>query len=1438
MSMPSFLFSSSSFPSSSSDELIPLTVYNWTQWRMQMSRVLRGMGLWEHATGEELKPILSNPASDASRKALSQWRKDESKAIAALLHTCEPGIRSEMQIYARVGSSRTDTDVTAATLWKHMTDKYGKPSVAHVAGITYGMVLRRCTPGEDPVQFASWLQTENNKLEGSKYQYDTGRLAMHLLMSLPDHLDPLRQSFLLKSEDDLKFNDVHAALTTHGHSTRTKGVLDRGVLDTPTPAAAVMATTAIDTQPARQYRCSLHRTDSHSDAECFRQQKDGQISGSGGGRGSGRGSSGGGRGRGKAPTPGASANSCTAYRAQQRHDDEDVDDYLCYISSVQAEPSDALATTTLLSSPPLASTSDGRTVWMVDSGATHHFCSSRDGMTAFRTRTDSVRLGNDQRLAIAGSGHIRVLVHQEGSADRSFTFQNVRYVPGLTVNLLSASCMADHELTTTFGRERAVIRDGRGTTVAVARRDWTGQYTLTTSPVTHPSANATATSKSIAPTLWHRRLAHLGAANTLKLFRRGMVTGTDCDAVAASLGSGTATHRALTCDSCIAGKSHRSPFHTSHSRATAPLQLVHTDLSGPIHGLYSHVIVDDATRILWLRVHTDKTSDTVLSALRHYRAWAEGKQHIAGPHRLLAIRSDNGGEFQSTTARLWYAEHGIESQTTAAHSSASNGVAERMHRTLMDRTRAVLHASGMTERFWTLALQYVAYTTNRSPTAALDNQTPYEAWTGAKPDISGLRPFGCVVLRHVLAAERASTKLSDRGRRCAMVGYTHDRGAYRLWDPIRRQVVVSRDIVEFREDERWADEPSTGRGGPLSVSIPSPPAMTDTTSTSRTDSPSSAPDIDSKDNSDSEDAGDGDESELPVPAHSIPSMQPAPAQPVQVPRQLRDHNPSAGARDVPSAILGSRLRPRNSWAQQSSANYAVQATSARAKALEQYGASRQSEIDAHMKAGTWTITPLPPGANVVGHRFVDTMKLLPDGTYKPKSRLVARGDHQRPGVDFTDTYSPTVRLDALRGISALAAHHDWEFHHMDVKAAYLNGELRELVYMSQPAGFEVVGKEHMVCRLNKAIYGLKQAGRAWNHTIDPALKGIGLDSLTSERCVYLLQSSRHIIILALYVDDLFLFSNSVDELRNYKKKLHSLFEMTDLGEARLVLGMTVTRNRAQRSISFSQQRYVTEMLQRFGGADLNSATTPMEAGLQLVSCPVEEQPTQTEITYYQSAVGALMHAACATRPDISYAVSALSQYSARPSTAHFDALKRVFRYLHGSADQALTYTGTTDTTPRVTAYVDSDYASNPENRRSVTGYAFVLCGGLISWASRRQKTVAQSSVEAEYMAMAEGVKEAIWWRTFLGELSQRSDTPTPIHADNMGAIALARNPEHHARTKHIDVKFHLTRQEVESGTVSLHHVPTQDNTADIFTKPLPKPAHLRHRSALGLTTSA
>ena len=431
---------------------------------------------------------------------------------------------------------------------------------------------------------------------------------------------------------------------------------------------------------------------------------------------------------------------------------------------------------------------------------------------------------------------------------------------------------------------------------------------------------------------------------------------------------------------------------------------------------------------------------------------------------------------------------------------------------------------------------------------------------------------------------------------------------------------------------------------------------------------------------------------------------------------------------------------------------------------------------------------------------------------------------------------------------------------MDVKSAFLNGKLEETVYMTQAEGFVESGKEDWVCLVKKGLYGLKQSGRVWNKTADRLLRRLDFKPLDADRCVYVKTADRllrrldfkpldadrcvyvwqrdgSIVTVSLYVDDLFIFTSRGSGLMGLlKKRLQREFEMTDLGEVKEALGMEISRDRQARTLTVTQRRHTRGILQRAGMTGCAASTTPVAAGTQL--CLPEEgyKATAAETLRYQRALGELNYLVSWTRPDIAFAVSALSKYCSNPSQQHFATLHHLYRYLRGTEEYGMTYRGTGDVTdaPALVIYSDSDFAACRDDRRSVTGYSVHLGGAAVSWLSTRQSTTAQSTVEAEYMSSAEAVKEAIWWRTFLQGLGYGLRSPTVLFSDNQGSIALSKNPDSHRRTKHIDVKYHLLREHVERGTVTVQYVSTKEMPADVLTKGLPPQQHRHCMELLGI----
>lgn len=493
-----------------------------------------------------------------------------------------------------------------------------------------------------------------------------------------------------------------------------------------------------------------------------------------------------------------------------------------------------------------------------------------------------------------------------------------------------------------------------------------------------------------------------------------------------------------------------------------------------------------------------------------------------------------------------------------------------------------------------------------------------------------------------------------------------------------------------------------------------------------------------------------------------------------------------------------------------------------------------TEMDAQRKMETYEEVAPPADANILDCRWVFAEKRGPDGEILlHKARIVAKGFKQVPGVDFNETYAPTMHKASLRTLLALAAYYDMEIHQMDVKAAFLHGELKETIYMRPPNGFPTKTPGH-VWLLKKSLYGLKQAARAWHQKAHDELTKMGFIPTSSDPSVYIkLTPGKLPAIVGTHVDDSLQIVKGVSALSELKARLASTFEMKDLGEARWFLGLEITRDRPRRTITLSQERYTLDILNRFGMAESHSVSTPMAASTRLEKLDAPSDSTTLQL--YQQMLGCLMYAMVCTRPDLAYAVGALSQHSATPGPDHLVAMKRAYRYLSGTRGATLVFDGSIKN-QKLVGYSDSDWAGDPIDRRSIAGHAFLIGNTAISWSSKKQQTVALSSTEGEYMSTTMATCEAIFLRRLCNELGFEQSATT-IFVDNQSAMDLARNPVHHSRTKHIEVRHHFIREKLESGEVTLEYKPTADQTADIFTKPLPAVKFLKFRDDLGIVAS-
>jgi hypothetical protein len=384
--------------------------------------------------------------------------------------------------------------------------------------------------------------------------------------------------------------------------------------------------------------------------------------------------------------------------------------------------------------------------------------------------------------------------------------------------------------------------------------------------------------------------------------------------------------------------------------------------------------------------------------------------------------------------------------------------------------------------------------------------------------------------------------------------------------------------------------------------------------------------------------------------------------------------------------------------------------------------------------------------------------------------------------------------------------------------------------MEQPEGYVNLEHPDYVCKLNKCLYGLKQSAKCWNELLDRHFLESGYTRADADGCLYIKTVDESCVIMGVYVDDFIPISNDIELMKAEKAALRSKFEVVDNGDIAYFLKMSIKRDRENRTLMISQPNYVDTVLSKFGMSECKPAATPMDANGNFDK--LHEGDERFDRSTYQSAIGCLTYLTTSTRPDIAAAVGILSKFMADPGPAHWMGVKRILRYLKGTHDYGLVFTaGNQDA---LLGFSDSDWAGDVVTRRSTSGYVFQLGKSTISWCSKRQQTVAKSSTEAEYVALAMATQEVVWLRRLLSDLHIDISAPTELREDNQGAIDLSRNPKHHGRTKHIDVSFHFTRERIATKEIDVKYVPSTKNLADVMTKPLPRVPFENFRDELGV----
>lgn len=678
-------------------------------------------------------------------------------------------------------------------------------------------------------------------------------------------------------------------------------------------------------------------------------------------------------------------------------------------------------------------------------------------------------------------------------------------------------------------------------------------------------------------------MGHVNCRSLQEMVKRELVTGVSLSQI-----------NNFFCESCQFGKQHRLPFKPRNStRENEVGEFIHADLCGPM----SESSIGGSKYFLLLK--DDRSSFRQVYFLRHkddtFEKFKEFENSVFNRfgYRIKTVRSDNGTEFRNRRMSEYMATQGIALETSAPYVHEQNGRAEREMRTIVESARTMMSERQLPTQLWAEAVNTAVYTLNRCTSSQTEGNTPFELWYKRKPELSHIRIFGSDAFSHIPKEHRK--KWDMKSKRLILVGYQGESSNYRLFDPVTKQIVTARDVIinETLVQNNKNEE--------TKISVP----------------------VDNR----TERKGDIDEPENE--------------------RHMIDPNaPINGDRENTNSSRNDRYNLRDRSSLKKTEKYEACLTmfnepksfqeAISGENSKEWKSAIQEELDAHSKNETWTIIKKPHDCEPIGYKWVFKIKECPsDNSVKFKARLCAKGFSQRAGIDFEEIFSPVVRYDSIRILLAIAAHEDLEIGQFDIETAFLNGKLEENIYMQIPDGVETE-KNGMICKLNRSLYGLKQAARCWNQRFKSVLKELNFKTSQADQCVFYSHFGDEKVYIALYVDDGLILASSRKLLNDVLDSLNERFEMTK-GNTEIYVGMQIRRDRAKKSIFIHQGTYIDRILTYFGMDRAKPVSIPADPHATICTKDNDKIFLNNSIPY-REAVGSLLFLATVSRPDISYAV--------------------------------------------------------------------------------------------------------------------------------------------------------------------------------------------------------
>ncbi|KAF0708817.1 hypothetical protein AaE_013080 [Aphanomyces astaci] len=1083
---------------------------------------------------------------------------------------------------------------------------------------------------------------------------------------------------------------------------------------------------------------------------------------------------------------------------------------------------------------------------IIDSGASSYMTGAKDHLYDVAACDRTIIVANGEVANATTMGKLDIDM-QNGA---KMTLTEVLIIDGMPMTLVSvpALCRRNAACTVSFGQGKCSIAVG-STAIATGTLEMPANVYVLNGTMSMPTSATSATSttspisNSDKSTLWHERVGHV-PLSTLK----------HCSTLQLGLPTDLAGTLNTPCPACVVSKMHKATAPKSSTRTYKTGECWVSDTKGPMRTetvggcKYYTIYIDVASGYKIARFVKSTDAATQDENFKEVLAWSERQTG----RMVKQLRTDGGSEYASNDFRDWLKGQGIHHERSQPDNQWQNGIAERSHRTVMEMAMSMMARSGLARRWWGEAVNTAIFIQNRIVHNTKDSMTPIEEMTGHKPNLANLKVFGCVAYNMIKDPSKRE-KLAPKAHKCVFIGYAEDIKAYRLYD-LEDEKVTTGVHVTFHENEFLHppipidsylmrdndsdDDSDTDDEGERFDNTPKQPGTplpaTEEANEWRLQTKlhkialrlqkAPIPDDMKRELWETQlhlhkdifhlqsSLQDIDAGERPsIPSGRAPSA-PPPLTPAPAPAATRPTRDRRAPVRFDDEDFDHRTRDQASTMTYEGVEYSCSALpsieddvpQSHAEAMScreklQWREAERRELEKLQEQGTWTLAALPKGRKAIGNKWVYSKKKDANGAVVAfKARLVIKGFSQVEGVDHPCGHG----LDLRRGLVAVQC---------DANNAFVQANLPPeiQIYMKQVEGYK--DGSNKACLLQKALYGLKQASLAWYLHCKGIMISLGFMASQHDPCLFLRSVDGQLEAVCTYVDDFIITAATTVRTEAIMVELEGKMDVKRQRELHYFIGIKIERDLAKKTLTMSQGAFAERVLKRFKFHESHGQATP-EAEDTDGTWDDPEQPT-TDESEFRAIVGSLMYLTTCTRPDISHAVQRLTRHMHDPRLPHLVGAKRILRYLRATTNMGITYRGDNMT---LVGIGDASWATKPD-RKSTTGFICLVCGGAVSWKYVKQRIVALSTCESEYVAAAEATKDGIWLRGILDDIGETQVTTT-LFCDNKAAIVTAQNDSTSDRSKHIAVRHHFIRNVISGSTLKLAHVGTADMFADVLTK--------------------